>query len=130
MNQRVLLIEDEPGIAAALQVRLSISGFATRWARDGLAGVAAAQQDPPDVVLLDVRLPDIDGYEVCRRLKAGASTRGVPVVFLSANVQDEARRRAKEAGAADYLSKPYDAAVLLQTLRRVMSEAQPQLEPT
>ncbi|MCC6682520.1 MAG: response regulator [Phycisphaeraceae bacterium] len=121
----VLLIEDEKAIALALRARLDASGYHTETASDAMTGLALADQQPPDAILLDVRLPDLDGFETCRRLKANRRLCHVPVIFLSASVQDEARRLAGELGAAAYLSKPYQAAELLATLSEAMRPGSP-----
>ncbi len=115
-SSHVLLIEDEKAIALALRARLDASGYETEAASDAMTGLAMADRQPPDAILLDVRLPDLDGFETCRRLKANPRLRHVPVIFLSASAKDEAQRLAGELGAAAYLCKPYQAAELLSTL--------------
>lgn len=109
MPRSVLIVDDEPGLARVLAIRMKAAGFEARTADGGVAGLESARSAPPDAIVLDVRMPDMDGFEVQARLKADPALRDVPVVFVSANVQDSARHAALAAGAFAYLSKPYDA---------------------
>jgi CheY-like chemotaxis protein len=113
----VLIVEDEPLIAAALKVRLTASGWSVRHAANGLTAVDEATARPPRAMLLDIRLPGIDGFEVCRRVRSEPSTRDVPVIFMSANVQDEARFEAQAAGGQAFIRKPYEAEEILSALQ-------------
>ena len=108
MPPRVLVVEDEQALAQALAIRLRAAGFAVELAASGLEGLRMATTSPPDVLLLDVRLPDIDGLELHARLRSHPDHADLPVVFLSANVQDSARQLALGQGAHAYLTKPYD----------------------
>ncbi len=109
MPRKILHIDDEPAIAAALLVRLRAAGFDVASASDGPSGLDAAARERPDAILLDIRMPGMDGYEVCRRLKADAELSDIPVIFLTANAKDEARLEARNAGGDGFLSKPYEA---------------------
>ncbi len=108
MQGKILIIDDDPVIAEAMTLRLGHVGYTVHSATDGEAGLAAVETLRPDVILLDIALPDIDGFEVKRRLKAVPDLAGIPVVFVSANVKDWAKREAFAMGARFYLSKPYD----------------------
>jgi DNA-binding response OmpR family regulator len=109
VSERVLIIDDERSLAQALAVRLKVAGYTVSTAESGEAGLSAALAKPqPDAIILDVRMPDIDGFEVNLRLKSQPETVRIPVIFLSANVQDTARQTALAAGAWTYLTKPYD----------------------
>ena len=108
MQGRVLIIDDDPVIVEAMSARLGHAGYEVHSAADGQAGLAAVEELRPDVILLDITLPDIDGFEVNRRLKALPDLAGIPVVFVSAKVKDWAKRVAFATGARFYLSKPYD----------------------
>lgn len=109
MEHTVLIVDDEPRITAALMIRLESRGYKVCHAINGLAGVEAACLCKPDVVVLDIRMPDIDGYETCSRIRRMPGMEKTPVIFLSANVQDSARAKAIAAGGSQFLSKPYDA---------------------
>ncbi len=116
MPGKVLIIDDEPVIVEAMSARLDQAGYQVHSAADGQAGLAAVEQLRPDVILLDISLPDIDGFEVNRRLKASADLAGIPVVFVSANAKDWAKRVAFAMGARFYLSKPYDFGRLISVV--------------
>jgi CheY-like chemotaxis protein len=117
----MLLIDDETAIITALSVRFRAAGMTTRSANCGEQGLALACEQPPDVVLLDVRMPDMTGIEVCRRLKNHPDTAQVPVVFLSAETSEQTRDAALSAGGARFISKPYDAADLLRAVHEVVA---------
>jgi DNA-binding response OmpR family regulator len=113
----ILIVDDQPDLRLLIQLTLSGTGYRVREAADGEAALAACAQQPPDVVLLDVMLPGLDGYEVCRRLKADVRTRGAFVVLMTAGHQETERVRAGEAGADRYLAKPFSPAELLELVR-------------
>lgn len=108
MPSRILIIDDEWMIARALSARLGAFGFEIKAAADGMTGLEAARTFVPDVILLDLRMPDIDGYEVLRRLRADSRLAEIPVLILTANVQDTVRQEAQVLGAAGFFCKPYD----------------------
>jgi DNA-binding response OmpR family regulator len=111
----VLLVEDDPSMRMVCQVNLESEGFRVVVAADGAQGLALAAAEEPDVVLLDVMLPDLGGFEVAERLQA-------PVVFLSARTSDADVERGRELGAMDYLTKPFDPTVLPARLREDLDE--------
>jgi DNA-binding response OmpR family regulator len=116
----VLIIDDERFIAQALTLRLQAAGYDVRWSPDGAAGIAAAAEWRPHAIVLDIRMPGMDGYEVNRRLRARAELGTIPVIFLSANVQESARQGALAAGAHAFLTKPYEARDVLATIRSAL----------
>ncbi len=123
MPERILIIDDERAVAQALGIRLKVAGYAVSTAESGHAGLLAAGAiPPPDAIILDVRMPDIDGFEVNLRLKANPETAGIPVVFLSANVQDVARQAALAAGAWKYLTKPYDPHDVIRAVKTAIAD--------
>ena len=109
----VLIVDDEPLNVDLLEQELAAAGYRTLSASSGEAAVAAAAKSRPDLILLDVMMDGIDGYEVCRRLKAGEATRAIPVVFLTALADTFEKVRAFGAGAVDYLTKPFETEELL-----------------
>ncbi len=123
MPHDVLIIDDEWAIALALGARLTDRGFKVRTARDGHAGLKAAKEARPDAILLDLRMPDIDGFEVQRRLNADADLASIPVIFLSANVLDSAKQQACGAGAAGFFAKPYQSDEIVAALNQAISGA-------
>ena len=124
-GKRVLIVDDEAPMRFLLSKQLARAGYETDTAADGVAALAALTGEPFDAVVLDVIMPGMDGFELCRRLKADKQTAGLPVLFLSASSSGEFRRRAFSVGAADFLAKPYQTeelpAYLQATLRRVVN---------
>jgi CheY-like chemotaxis protein len=114
----VLLVEDDPDTRHMYATCLDVMGFEVREARDGLEGVRCAQAVHPDVVLMDVAMPRMDGLEATRRLKNNPETASVPIVILSAFTTLQDRERALEAGASEFLPKPCDPETLATRLRR------------
>jgi DNA-binding response OmpR family regulator len=120
--ERVLIIEDEPQIADLLRRALIYEGYVVEVALDGEAGLLAARDRPPDVVLLDLMLPGIDGLTVCRRLRAGSN---VPIMILTAKEAVSDRVAGLNAGADDYLAKPFNFEELLARVRALLRRRQP-----
>ncbi|MBE9156601.1 response regulator [Nodosilinea sp. LEGE 06152] len=103
----ILLVDDLADNIRILVDTLSGQGYRIRAVRNGAMALIGAKAAPPDVILLDIRMPLMDGFEVCRQLKADATTRHIPVIFLSALDEASDRIRAFDAGGADYISKPF-----------------------
>jgi two-component system KDP operon response regulator KdpE len=123
---RVLVVDDEPQFARALATNLRGAGFEVETAETAEAALAAAGLNPPDAVILDLRLPDSSGREVCRELRTWTD---IPVIVVSA-VGDEAEKiAALDAGADDYVTKPFAIGELLARLRAVLRRAGPAGEP-
>ncbi len=116
----VLIVDDQAEGLEAMGEALRPLGFEVWLALDGETGLALARERQPDVILLDVMMPGIDGYEVCRRLKADEETRLVPVVFLTGLDSREARLKGLDAGAADFLNKPFDLVELEVRVRNLV----------
>lgn len=110
----ILIVDDQPDLRLLIRLTFSGTGLGVREAADGEAALAACEESVPDVVLLDVMMPGIDGYEVCRRLKSDARTAGTLVVLMTAGHQETERERAHAAGADLYLAKPFSPAQLLE----------------
>ena len=121
----VLVVEDERDIAAMLRYNLEREGFAVRETGDGEEALAEIGEDPPDLVVLDWLLPSVSGLEVCRALRRARATRALPVIMLTARVEEEDRVRGLDAGADDYVPKPFSVAELVARVRAVMRRARP-----
>ncbi|MCZ7565631.1 MAG: response regulator [Burkholderiales bacterium] len=106
--KRILYVEDNDDNVYVVTNRLGRAGFTVLVARDGEQGVVMARAEQPDLILMDLRLPVIDGWEATRRIKADESTRHIPVLALSAHAMTGDRARALEAGCDDYDTKPID----------------------
>ena len=101
----VMVVEDDPAIAQMVSLQLELSGYRTHVERDGLAALAAIRRDRPDVVLLDIGLPGLDGIQVCRRLRAEDDW--TPILFVTARDDEVDRVVGLELGADDYVTKPF-----------------------
>jgi two-component system chemotaxis response regulator CheY len=119
MSKTVLVIDDDWTIQQALRARLSAHGYLVALASDGPAGLRAAQAHCPQAILLDLRMPDMDGFEVLRRLRAMPELASVPVIFLTANIHDTVKEQARAAGASGFLTKPYEASAILELIGEV-----------
>ncbi len=118
----ILYVEDDADNAFMLVQRLHRHGMAVRHVEDGEQALLAVARDRPDAILLDVNLPGADGLTVLRRLRDDAATRDLPVVIVSASVQDAALSKAMQAGADAFVAKPIDFDRLLQTLARLLAD--------
>jgi len=116
----VLVIEDDPDIVEVVRYNLEREGFRVLDARDGERGLDQARRAEPDLILLDLMLPGIDGLEVCRRLRAADETRAVPVVILTAKSEEADVVVGLEMGADDYLTKPFSPRELVARVRAVL----------
>ena len=129
----VVVVEDDPASADVLQRRLQANGMKVVVGRDGGEGLALVRDIVPDLVLLDVMLPDTDGYDVCLRIKSDGAIAHIPVIFLSARGEVVDKVRGLSCGAADYVTKPWNAAELLARIDAVLLQARnarpPRLEP-
>lgn len=124
MPKKVLVIDDNVDITRALTVRLRAAGYELILAPDGATGLETARVEKPDVILLDIRMPGIDGFEVNRRLKTIPELAEVPVIFLSAHAQAAVRQEAWAAGGSCFLPKPYDAGQLMAVIEAVSETTQ------
>ena len=119
----VLVVEDDHAINALIGAYVEICGLTCRQVYDGLSAVESAARMPPDAVILDLMLPDIDGFEVCRRLRADAATANTPILILSALGGEADRQRGRECGATEHLTKPFDPERFMQVLKGYASPA-------
>ena len=121
---RILIIEDSDSISRMIEVLVSGRGHEVVAVPSGARALEVAFAAPPEVVLLDLNLPgSFDGFEVCRRLRADALTKDVPILIISAMEDDESKRRALEAGAAAYYTKPFSPMALLKEIESVARQS-------
>lgn len=106
MNKKILVIEDDPIALRFARYTLAQEGYQIITAPNGLEGLRKAQSENPDLIILDVMLPGIDGFEICHRLRAEAGTARIPVLMLTAKAQEADRQTGLKVGADDYLTKP------------------------
>ena len=117
---KVLIVEDNEMNRDMLSRRLQKRGFDVVIAVDGEEGVAMAERERPDVILMDMSLPVIDGWEATRRIKAGEATKGIPVVALTAHAMSDDREKAMQSGCDEFDTKPIELPRLLEKMERVM----------
>ena len=122
---KLLIVDDEPENIELLTRRLTRRGFAVVSATSAEEGLAKAAAEAPDVVLMDIKMPAVDGFEATRRLRADPATAGIPVIALTAHAMQEDRDRAVAAGANEYESKPVDLDRLLQKIHGLLKPGEP-----
>lgn len=120
MKKTILIVEDEKDIVKMLEYNLQKEGFKTLSARDGEDALDAANRDHPDLVILDLMLPGMDGLEVCKALKQGAKTAMIPIIMLTAKVQESDKVIGLELGADDYMTKPFSPRELVARIKAVL----------
>ena len=120
---KILIIEDEKDIRQLLIYTLQYAGFTVIAGRDGEDAVRLAEEEMPDVILMDVRMPRLDGYEACKLIKTNEKTAHIPVVFLSAKGQDTEIDKGFEVGASDYLLKPFTPTELIERVKLILKES-------
>ena len=120
---RILVVDDELDLVSVLRMGLEIQGFEVIEAMDGEEGLRRAREERPDLVVLDLMLPKMDGYKVCRALKFDERFRNMPIIILSARSGDQDRRLALDMGADMFVTKPYDMGDLVAKIRLKLGEA-------
>jgi DNA-binding response OmpR family regulator len=121
MSIRVLLAEDEPHIVESLTFLLERAGYQVDVETDGRAALESALDNVPDVLVLDVMLPELDGYEVLRRLRSDDRTKGLPTLMLTAKGQREDRETAMDVGADIFITKPFANAEIVEAINKLTS---------
>ncbi len=120
MARRVLVIEDEENILLSLQFVLERAGYQVHSARTGQEGLCAIRRDRPDLVILDLMLPDISGYEVCQQARRDPSLAAMPILVLTARAQEAEREKGLDVGATEYVTKPFRVSDLLARVSRLL----------
>jgi phosphate regulon transcriptional regulator PhoB len=128
MASRVLIVEDEPDIRDLLAWHLEREGFQVSHGRTGLEGLRQIQAAPPDLLLLDLMLPELNGLEVCRRLRSDPATATLPIVMLTARGEELDRVLGLELGADDYIVKPFSPKEVVARVRAVLRRSRPPRE--
>jgi len=120
MLKKILLVEDEADLIEVLKMRLESSGYEFISAMDGSQGIKKALEEKPDLILLDVIMPNMDGFEVCKRLKADSQTKNIPIILLTAAGLKDIEDKARACGADLSARKPYDSADLLVKIKALL----------
>ena len=123
MGSHVLVVDDEPELVRALCIRLAANGFTCDVASDGREALAKAKARRPDVIVLDLVMPKMDGYEVCRQLKSRGTQRPIPILVLTAAPEQLVEPRLAELGPVQVMYKPFDSQALLEAVRALVSNA-------
>lgn len=121
-NKKVLVVDDEPDVLALLTLMLKSQGYNVITAIDGQEALEKARKEAPDLILLDVMLPKMDGYKVARMLKFDENFSHIPIILLTAKIQEKDRQTGLEMGANDYMTKPFDTALLLSKVKETLSK--------
>ncbi len=125
MTKRILIIEDDPALAKVLRDNLQFEGFDVTTVADGASALSEVKRSGPDLVVLDIMLPDVDGFELCGLLRQGGRT---PIVMLTARGQKADKLRGLDLGADDYITKPFDLEEFLARVRAVLRRSRPMVE--
>ncbi|MFO7312578.1 response regulator transcription factor [Rhodothermus marinus] len=120
---RILIVEDEPSIALSLRFLMEQEGYQVHVVEDGEAALEACRNVPPDLVLLDVMLPGVSGFEVCRQLKAGPDGRAVKVVLVTARGRETDLEKGRAVGADAYIVKPFAIREVMETVRTLLNRS-------
>ena len=123
-RKRILFIEDEKDLVRLVKVKLEESGYEVLAAHDGQEGLEKARTEKPDLIILDIMLPKMNGYEVCQLLKFDEKHWKIPIIMLTAKVEDRDKALGKETGANEYLTKPFDINNLLSVIGKCLKEPQ------
>src|SRR6266481_1118773 len=117
--ERVLIVDDDPDIQKLVSYNLSQAGFRVSTAATGLAALEAVHDQPPDLIILDIMLPDLDGLEVCRKLRQQDKSRRIPIIMLTARTEESDRVVGFELGADDYVMKPFSPRELVLRVKSI-----------
>jgi len=120
MTKKILVCDDEPYILMALTDAVEMEGYECVTAINGKEALQKARETLPDLIMLDIMMPFMDGFEVCRELKADAATRDIPVIMLTAKSQQVDIQKGKDAGADDYITKPFRPSTLRKKFNEVL----------
>ena len=121
-KNKILIVEDEESLLKLESILLTSKGYDVRGVANGQAALDALAEELADLVLLDIMLPEIDGFEVCRRIKSDAATRHIPVIMLTAKKSRDDMARGEKVGADWYITKPFKSAMVIETIQRFLAK--------
>ncbi|MDD5561622.1 MAG: response regulator [Candidatus Omnitrophica bacterium] len=121
-KKRILLVEDEADMTYALTLQLEAIDCEVLSASDGQAGLDMARKEKPDLIILDLMLPKMDGYKICRMLKFDERYKKIPIIMFTARVQDQDKKLGQEVGADAYITKPFDSKALLDKISALLKK--------
>lgn len=117
---KILIVDDEEDIVKALKIRFHTMGFTVISAGDGMSGLEMIRKEKPDLVLLDIMLPKLDGFKVCRMVKYDENLKNIPIVILTAKVMDVDKLTGQDVGANEFLTKPFDPEQLTEIVKKYL----------
>ena len=120
MGKKILVIDDEPELVKAVEVRLKASGYEVEVAYDGLSGIEKAKAVKPNLILLDIVMPEMDGYGVCKKLMADPETEGIQIIIFTASQQRDLEAKCRELGITDFIKKPFETKNLLNVVNEIL----------
>lgn len=121
-KKKILIVEDEESLLKLESILLISKGFDVKGVSNGKAALAAIAEEKPDLVLLDIMLPEIDGFEVCKLIKSDPATHHIPVIMLTAKKSREDMVRSEAVGADWYITKPFKSAMVIETIQRFLAK--------
>jgi len=121
-QKKILVVDDEIAMTKVVEIRLRAAGYDVVLAHDGQEGLEKAKTENPDLMILDLMLPKMDGFKVCGLLKSDARYKKIPIIIYTARVQDSDQQLGKEVGADAYITKPFDPQVLLGKVKELLAE--------
>ena len=122
MSQKILVVDDEPEIVSMIEMRLEASGYEVISANDGQEGLDKAKKESPDLIILDVMMPKMDGFKVCGLLKADTRYKNIPILMFTARAQDSDRKTSQDVGADGYINKPLNPEELMNNVKKLLGE--------
>ncbi len=122
-DKRILVVDDETQLVEMLKMRLEAGGYQVLSALDGQEALDKARKEKPDLIILDLMLPKIDGYKVCRMLKFDEKYKSIPIILFTARAQQEDVKLGTEVGADAYITKPFDPPALLGKIKELLKES-------
>lgn len=120
--RRILIVDDEPNILLSLDFLMRKSGYTVLLARNGTEALEHIQQSKPDLILLDIMMPDVDGYEICQKTKSNSSTSHIKIIFLTAKSKESDIAKGLEMGADAYITKPFTNKNLLEQVKTILEK--------
>ena len=121
-KKKILVVDDEPELVKAMQIRIELAGYEILVACNGREGLAKAHKEKPDLIILDLMLPKMDGYKVCAMLKHDARYMKIPIIMLTARAQESDEKLGYECGADDFITKPFQHEAVLAKIKELLKE--------